>query len=63
MKVADQFAIFSQLINFAIFIYFILALAKINALDSMGILVSTFGLLVSLMSSILSAIEDKKEEQ
>jgi hypothetical protein len=59
MKIADQFTIFSQLINFVIFIYFILALAKINALDYVGILVSAFGLLVSLMASILSAIEDK----
>jgi hypothetical protein len=62
MKVSDQFTLFSQMINFVIFIYFILSLAKINALDATGILVSAFGLMVSLLSSILSAVEERKEE-
>jgi len=60
MKISDQFAIFSQIINFIIFIYFILALAKINALDLQGLLVSAFGLAVSIISNILSVVEQNE---
>jgi hypothetical protein len=56
MRLSDKFNIFSQLINFVIFIYFILVLAKINALDYSGLLISVFGLFVSILSSILSAL-------
>jgi hypothetical protein len=59
MKVSDSFNIFSQLINFVIFIYLILVLAKITALDASGLLISAFGLLVSIILSILSAVGDK----
>ena len=54
--------LFSQIINFVIFIYFILALAKINALDLTGLLVSAFGLLVSIISNVFSAVEQKEDD-
>jgi len=55
MKTGDALTIFSQIINFVIFIYFIVSLMKINALDLMGMSISAFGLLASLIASIVSA--------
>lgn len=59
MKTSDAFNLLSQIINFAIFIYFIIALLKINALDIFGLLISAFGLLISLLANIVSVIENK----
>lgn len=56
MNVPNGFAIFSQAINILIFIYFIIVLLKINALDVVGLLISAFGLLTSLSSNIVSAL-------
>ena len=61
MKVGEALTIFSQMINFAIFIYFVVTLLKINFLNTFGLLVSAFGLLSSLVASIVSAIEVKHD--
>lgn len=57
MKTGDALSIFAQIINFAIFIYFIIVLLRLNLLDVNGLLISAFGLLASLVANIVSAIE------
>lgn len=57
MKTGDALSIFSQIINFIIFVYFAVVLIKINALDVVGLLISAFGLLASLVANIVSVAE------
>jgi len=57
MRISAPLAIFSQIINFVIFIYFIIILLKLDALDVIGLLISAFGLLASLISNIVSTLE------
>ena len=57
MKTGDALLIFSQIINFAIFIYFVIVLLQLNALDITGLLISGFGLLASLIANVVSTIE------
>lgn len=59
MKTGGALSIFSQIINFVIFIYFIVSLLKIDALDIQGLLISAFGLLSSLIANIVSVLESK----
>jgi hypothetical protein len=59
MKTGDALSLFSQIINFLIFIYFIIVLLKLNALDIMGLFISAFGLLSSLIANIVSSIENR----
>lgn len=59
MKTGDALSLFSQIVNFAIFTYFIISLLKINALDITGLLISAFGLLSSLIANIVSVLEIK----
>ena len=59
MKAGDAFNLLSQLINFVIFIYFVVVLLKTNALDILGLLISAFGLLISLLANIVSVLEAK----
>jgi len=60
MKTGKALEIFSQITNFVIFIYFTISLLRINALDAFGLLISAFGLLSSLISSIVSALEESQ---
>lgn len=60
MKTGDALSIFSQIINFAIFIYFVISLLKINVLDVMGLFISAFGLFASLMANIVSVLEERR---
>lgn len=60
MKPGNALTIFSQIINFAIFIYFVIVLLRLDVLDVMGLLISAFGLLSSLVASIASALEKRK---
>jgi len=60
MRTGKALEIFSQITNFVIFVYFIISLLKINALDVFGLLISAFGLLSSLISSIVSALEENQ---
>jgi hypothetical protein len=57
MRIGNALSIFSQIINFVIFIYFIVVLLRLNVLDAMGLLISAFGLLASLVANIVSVIE------
>jgi len=59
MRTSDVFILFSQIINFVIFIYFVIVLLKLNALDVTGLLISAFGLFVSLLSNIVSVLESR----
>ncbi len=59
MKTADALTIFSQIINFMIFIYFAVVLLQLEVLDVTGLLISAFGLLSSLIASIASALKSK----
>lgn len=61
MKTSDSLNLFSQIINFAIFIYFVIVLLKINALDVTGLLISAFGLFSSLVANIVSVLEKEQE--
>lgn len=61
MKAGDALTIFSQIINFAIFIYFILKLLRLDVLDTIGLLISAFGLLASLVASIVSTLENRAQ--
>jgi len=58
MKVVNGFAIFSQAVNILIFIYFVIVLLKLNALDVAGLFVSAFGILTSLASNIVSVLSE-----
>jgi hypothetical protein len=57
MKTGNALSIFSQIINFLIFIYLIISLTQINALGISGLLISAFGLLSSLVANIVSVLE------
>lgn len=60
MKTGDALSIFSQIINFIIFIYFTITLLKLNILDIIGLLISAFGLLASLIANIVSVLETRR---
>ena len=60
MRTGNALSIFSQIINFVIFIYFAVILLKLNLLDVTGLLISAFGLLSSLVANIVSALEDRR---
>ena len=59
MKTGDAFNLLSQVISFVIFIYFAVVLLKTNSLDISGLLISAFGLLISLLANIVSVLEAK----
>jgi len=60
MKTGDALSLFSQIINFAIFLYFAIILIKTNSLDATGLIISAFGLLSSLIANIVSVLEIKE---
>ncbi len=57
MNAGDTLTIFSNIINFGIFIYFVVVLLKLEVLDIIGLLISAFGLLSSLVANIVSALQ------
>jgi hypothetical protein len=57
MKTGNALSIFSQIINFVIFLYFIIFLLQSNALNVTGLLISSFGLLAFLIANIVSVLE------
>jgi len=57
MKTSDSLQIFSQILNFTIFIYFSIELIKLNFIDVVGLLISAIGLFSSLIVSIISVVE------
>ncbi len=63
MKIGGALSVFSQIINFMIFIYFIIVLLSLNVLDAKGLFIGAFGLLASLISDIVSTLEAKELEK
>lgn len=59
MKTGDALSIFSQILNLVIFIYFSINLIKLDALDAIGLTISAFGLLASLIANIVSVLETR----
>ncbi len=57
MRTGEALSIFSQIINFSIFIYFVLYLLRLNVLDITGLFISAFGLFASLVANVVSTIE------
>ena len=62
MNKADSLSLLSHLINFSILIYFMIFLLKINALDLVGLLISFFGLFISLIANITGVKERLKKD-
>jgi len=60
MRVSDSLQVFSQILNFTIFIYFSIELIKAGFLDIIGLLVSAAGLFSSIIVSIIAVIERLK---
>lgn len=60
MKTGDSLRVFSEIINFVIFIYFTVTLLKLNVLDVSGLFIAAFGLFASLIADIVSALEEDK---
>ena len=58
MRIGKELTIFSQIINFTIFLYIAVTLIKLNVLDIAGLLISAFGLLASLIANIVSVLEE-----
>lgn len=57
MKIGDSFSLISHIINFIIFIYFAVTLIKINMMDVIGLSVSAFGIVMSVLANIISVVE------
>ena len=59
INLTDSLSLISHAINFSIFIYFIIFLLKLDALDLFGLSISAFGLFVSLIANIMSVLESR----
>lgn len=57
MKFSSWLNIAANFINIVIFFYFIIVLFKIQALDVLGLSISGFGVLTSLIANIAGALE------
>jgi len=57
MKNGEKLAVLSQGLNVLIFLYFVVVLLKLNVLDVTGLAISAFGIFMSLVSNIVSALE------
>ena len=57
MRTSDSLQVFSQILNFLIFIYFSIELIKAGFLDVIGLLISASGLFSSLVVSIIAVME------
>ena len=62
MKISDRLQIFSQILNFLIFLYFSITLIQIGFLDIIGLLISAIGLFGSIIVSIIEVLERLKGE-
>ncbi len=60
MEFSNALTIVSHIIKLSIFLYFVVALIKLNALDYTGLLISAFGIFISLLAGIVSALETKR---
>ena len=65
MKTGDALSLSSQIINLIIFIYFAIILLKTNSLDLIGLFISAFGLLSSIIAilfQLLKIVNNKKTD-
>lgn len=60
MRTGNKLLVLSQGINVLIFIYFAVTLLRINMLDIIGLSISAFGIFMSLITNIVSVLEEKK---
>ncbi len=58
MNTNSKLHIASNTINIIIFFYLSLSLIKINALDMIGLSISGFGILASLIADIIGALNE-----
>lgn len=56
MEFKSNLTIAASMINIIIFVYFVIALYKLNALDVLGLSISAFGILISLIANIVEVI-------
>lgn len=61
MKISDQLQILSQIVQFSIFIYFAIILIQTNPLDIINLLISGLGMIISLIITIIGALEKIRE--
>lgn len=59
MKIGKPLTIISESINVLIFIYFSIKLIKSGILDIVELSISAFGIFMSLISSIISTLEEQ----
>ena len=50
--------VFSQVINFLIFVYFVIILVRSDALDVLGLIVSASGIMISIIVDIIGVLEE-----
>gem|GEM_PF-1543746 len=62
MKMSELLSIFSQIINFMIFIYFVVFLLRLEILDTWGLLISAFSLFSSIIVNIISVVESRRDK-
>jgi len=62
MNVSDRLQIVVHLLNFVIFLYFVVILIQTDPFDMFNIIVSAVGLISSLVVSILGAVERLRGE-
>jgi len=60
MKISEALSVFSQIINFLIFIYLAIVLIQLNFLDVFGLFISAFGLFILIIVDIISVIESRR---
>jgi hypothetical protein len=58
MKISDQLNVLSQIINFLVFIYFVLELIKINAMTYAGLFIGALSILISVIMSIIAVFDE-----
>jgi len=59
---SELLSIFSQIINFMIFIYFVVFLLRLEILDTWGLLISAFSLFSSIIVNIISVVESRRDK-
>jgi len=57
MRFGSALTIAGNIINIIIFFYFVIVLIKLNALDMSGLLISGFGILITLIADIVDKLE------
>ena len=58
MRLGKSLTIASHIVNIVIFIYFIITLLKIQMLDYTGLVISGFGMLISLIASTVDILDE-----